>query len=66
METTNETLRLEQWGSEKWKMMNIPTSFIWIIIFFDEAQREHNTSPLKRCLIKAAVGNNRCLHWESH
>jgi hypothetical protein len=30
-------LHLHKWGFLHWKIMGIPTSFIWIIILFDEA-----------------------------
>jgi len=35
MERTHEPLHLDVWSSVHWKIMDIPTSFIWIIIFFD-------------------------------
>jgi hypothetical protein len=37
MERTHETLHLVKWSFVHWKIMNMPTSFIWIIIFFDWA-----------------------------
>jgi hypothetical protein len=37
METTRETLHSDEWSLVQWNIMNIPTSFIWIIILFDEA-----------------------------
>jgi hypothetical protein len=37
METTYEALHLDKWSSAHWKVMDIPTSSIWIIIFFDRA-----------------------------
>jgi hypothetical protein len=37
MERTNEPLHLDKWTLVHWKIMDMPTSFIWIIIFFDGA-----------------------------
>jgi hypothetical protein len=34
METAHEPLLLEKWNFVQWKIMDIPTSFIWNIIFF--------------------------------
>jgi hypothetical protein len=36
METTHEPLRLGKWSLVQWKIMDVPTSFIWIIILFDK------------------------------
>jgi hypothetical protein len=33
METTHEPLHLDKLSLVQWKIMNIPTSFIWIIFF---------------------------------
>jgi hypothetical protein len=33
METTNKLLDLDRWSFVQWKMMEIPKSFIWTIIF---------------------------------
>jgi hypothetical protein len=35
METTHEPLHLDNCSFAQRKIMDIPTSFIWIIIFFD-------------------------------
>jgi hypothetical protein len=35
VETTHEPLHLGKWTVEQQEVMNIPTSFIWIIILFD-------------------------------
>jgi hypothetical protein len=35
METAREPLHLEEGSVIKWKIMNIPASFVWIIIFLD-------------------------------
>jgi hypothetical protein len=35
IETTHRPLHLDKRILEQWRIMNIPTSFIWIIIFFD-------------------------------
>jgi hypothetical protein len=37
MEKTHELMHLGKWSFVHRKIMDIPTSFIWIIIFFDEA-----------------------------
>jgi hypothetical protein len=37
METAHELLHLDSWSFVLWEVMNIPTSFIWIIIFLDRA-----------------------------
>jgi hypothetical protein len=37
MERTKEPLQLDKWSFVHWKIMDIPTNFIWIIIFFDSA-----------------------------
>jgi hypothetical protein len=34
MKTTHEPLNVDKWSLKLWKIMDIPTSFIWIIIFF--------------------------------
>jgi hypothetical protein len=35
MKITNELLHLYKQSLVQWKFMDIPTSFIWIIVFFD-------------------------------
>jgi hypothetical protein len=35
MEITLKPLRLDKQSLVQWKIMDMPTSFIWIIIFFD-------------------------------
>jgi hypothetical protein len=37
MGRTHEALHIDKWSFVHWKIMDIPTSFIWIIIFFDGA-----------------------------
>jgi hypothetical protein len=37
MEKTHEPLHLDKWSFVHWRITNIPTSFIWIIIFFHGA-----------------------------
>jgi hypothetical protein len=37
MKTTHGLLHLDKRNVVLWKLMDIPKSFIWIIIFFDEA-----------------------------
>jgi hypothetical protein len=37
METTHEPLHVDKRSYVQWKIMNITTSFIWIIISFDGA-----------------------------
>jgi hypothetical protein len=37
MDTTHEPFHLVKWRFIQWKIMDIPTSPIWIIILFDEA-----------------------------
>jgi hypothetical protein len=37
MKGIHETLHLDKLSFLHWKFMDIPTSFIWIIIFFDGA-----------------------------
>jgi hypothetical protein len=37
MDRTHDPLHLAKWSFVHWKMMDIHTSFIWIIIFFDGA-----------------------------
>jgi hypothetical protein len=37
MERTHELLHLVKWSFVHWKAMDIPKSFIWIIIFLNEA-----------------------------
>jgi hypothetical protein len=37
METTHKPLHLDKWIFVQWQIMDIPTSCIWIIIFFEEA-----------------------------
>jgi hypothetical protein len=34
METAHELLHVGKWSLVQWKIMEIPTSFIWIITFF--------------------------------
>jgi hypothetical protein len=34
MDRTHEPLHLDKWSSVHWKIIDIPTSFIWIIIFY--------------------------------
>jgi hypothetical protein len=34
--TTHEPLHLDKWRFVQWKIMDIPTSFIWNIVFFEE------------------------------
>jgi hypothetical protein len=36
MEKTYDPLYLDKWSFVQWKIMDIPTSFIWIIIFLME------------------------------
>jgi hypothetical protein len=33
IETTHEPLRLDKWNLVPWKTMDVPASFVWIIIF---------------------------------
>jgi hypothetical protein len=35
METTHEILHLDKRSLVQWKIVDMPTSFIWIIIFFN-------------------------------
>jgi hypothetical protein len=37
LEITHEPLNLNKWIFVQWKIMEIPTSFTWIIIFLDGA-----------------------------
>jgi hypothetical protein len=37
LNTTHEPLYLDKWSFVWWKIMDIPTTFIWIVIFFDGA-----------------------------
>jgi hypothetical protein len=37
METAPEPLQLDKWSFIQWKIVDIPASFIWNIIFFDGA-----------------------------
>jgi hypothetical protein len=37
MKTAHEPLYLDKWSFVQWKIMDIPTSFTWIVIFFDRA-----------------------------
>jgi hypothetical protein len=37
MEKIHEQLHLDKWSSLHWKIMDIPTRSIWIVIFFDGA-----------------------------
>jgi hypothetical protein len=37
METSHELLHLDKWSLVQWKIMGIPTSCIWIMIWFDKA-----------------------------
>jgi hypothetical protein len=37
MEKTHEWLYFDKLNLEQWKIMDIPTSYTWIIIFFDKA-----------------------------
>jgi hypothetical protein len=37
MEMTREPLHLDERNLVQWKIMDIHTSFIWIIIFFEKA-----------------------------
>jgi hypothetical protein len=37
MEKTRELLHLYKWSFVQWKVMDIPTSYIWIVIFSDGA-----------------------------
>jgi hypothetical protein len=37
MEKTHEPLHLDKLSFERWKIIDIPTSFVWIIIFYDGA-----------------------------
>jgi hypothetical protein len=46
MERTHEPLHLVKWNFVHWKIVDIPTSFIWIIIFFDRALEYGNSLKL--------------------
>jgi hypothetical protein len=46
MESTHELLYLVKWSFVHWKIMDIPTGFIWIIIFFDGALEYGSISNL--------------------
>jgi hypothetical protein len=37
METSHEPVHLGDWSFVQWRIMSLPTGFIWIIILFDEA-----------------------------
>jgi hypothetical protein len=37
METTHEPLHSDKWSLVQLKIMDIPTIFVWIIIFFNRA-----------------------------
>jgi hypothetical protein len=37
MGSTHELSHLDNWSSVPWKIMDVPTSFVWTIIFFDGA-----------------------------
>jgi hypothetical protein len=37
MDTTHKPLHLDKWNMVEQKVMNIPTTFIWITILFDKA-----------------------------
>jgi hypothetical protein len=37
MERTHEQSHLDKWNVVYWNIMDIPTRFIWIVIFFDWA-----------------------------
>jgi hypothetical protein len=37
MEIAHEPLHLDNWSLLQWKIKDIPTSFIWIIILFNNA-----------------------------
>jgi hypothetical protein len=41
LKTTRERVHLDKW---KWKIMDIPTSFVWSIILFDEGFKNDNNS----------------------
>jgi hypothetical protein len=52
MEATHKPLHLEKWSSVQWNIMNVPTSFIWIIILFDKALEYGDYSKLWGCVGK--------------
>jgi hypothetical protein len=37
MQTTHESLHLDNWSLVLLKIVEVPTRFIWIIVLFDEA-----------------------------
>jgi hypothetical protein len=37
METAHEPLHLDKWSLVQWKITDMPTSFIWIVVSFLEA-----------------------------
>jgi hypothetical protein len=42
METTNELLHLDKWSFVQWKIIDILTIYILIIIFFDDGFKYEN------------------------
>jgi hypothetical protein len=50
MEITHDLLHLHKWSFVQWKIMDIPTSFIWIIILFDEGCKFGNDVEFWGCV----------------
>jgi hypothetical protein len=54
METTYEPLHLDKWSLMQLEIMDIPTSFIWIITFFIETFEHGNDANLWGCVGSSA------------
>jgi hypothetical protein len=55
MKTTHEPLYLDTLNLVQWKIMGIPTSFIWIIILFDKSFEHDVGAKFWGCVGKDAA-----------